>query len=163
MESLALGEDLKLLPHHRITYFIFHYRGCAHTLGNSLEWFSLELEVPQKVTRVQIANRLDDTRQHIVERGHNVRITIGPSIPYESNEPLCLPVIPELVRQPGLQDYPCSGGPHEGKYVKISRDGKLNLCEAKVFTLQPKGMSWSFMAICGCSQQSQTFVSRGRG
>ena len=98
----------------------------------------MELEVPQKVTRVQIANRLDDTRQHIVERGHNVRITIGPSIPYESNEPLCLPVIPELVHQPGLHDYPCTGDLHEGKFVKISRRGHINLCEVKVFTEEGK-------------------------
>ena len=42
------------------------------------------------------------------------------------------------MRQPGLQDYPCTGELNEGKYVKISRFGKLNLCEVKVWTLQPR-------------------------
>ena len=122
---------------HRITYFFFFFhkcRGCAHTEGNSLEWFSLELEIHQKLNRVQIATRTDCCS----ERGQNVRITIGPSKAYDSNEPLCLPVIPELVHQPGLHDYPCTGDLHEGKFVKISRPGKMNLCEVKVFTERGK-------------------------
>ena len=105
--------------------------GCAATQGGGLEWFSLELETPITVTRVQIANRVDCC----IERGRNVLITIGPSQVYDPNEPLCLPEIPELEYQPGLKDYVCTTL-HEGKHVKISRPGWLNLCEVKVFTLR---------------------------
>ena len=109
--------------------------GCAHTIDDgSIEWFSLELEMPKNVTRVQIANRVDCC----LERGQNIRITIGPSSVYDPNEPLCLPEINELVGEPGLQDYVCTGELHEGKFVKISRPGQLNLCEVKVFTHQGK-------------------------
>ena len=114
------------------------FRGCAHTIGNAndTQWFSLELEFPQKVSRVQIANRIDLDEG----RGDNVRITIGHSKVYDSNEPLCLPEISKLSRAPGLQDYVCTGVLHEGNFVKISREGKMamNLCEVKVFTLQGK-------------------------
>ena len=54
---------------------------------------------------------------------------------YDPSEPLCLPEIPKLVRQAGLQDYVCTGDLHSGKYVKISKVDKLVLCEVKVFTL----------------------------
>ena len=131
---------------------------CAYQPGGSIEWFSLELTIPQNLTRVQIAARLDlGQNERNWERERNISITIGPSEAYDSDEPLCRPVIPELSHQPGLQDYNCTGDLHEGKYVKISRDGKLNLCEAKVFTLQPKGMSWSFLAHCSYSHRSQSF------
>ena len=111
-------------------------KGCAHTGGgNSIQWFSLELEVPEKITRVQIANRVDCCS----DRGQNVRITIGSSNVYDPNEPLCLPEISELVNNPGLQDYVCTGELHEGKFVKISRLGILNLCEVKVFAHHHQG------------------------
>ena len=106
---------------------------CGATTGGTTEWFSLELAQSAQVTRVQIANRLDCC----LDRGQNVRISIGPSNVYDPNEPLCLPQIPELSRQPGLQDYACTDL-HEGKFVKISRAGVLNLCEVKVFTT-PQG------------------------
>ena len=106
--------------------------GCAHTNNGAVEWFSLELEVPKKVTRVQIANRVDCCP----ERGHNIRISIGSQRYYDPNEPLCLPEIPELSHQPGLKDYMCTGDLHEGKFIKISGSGWLNLCEVKVFTLK---------------------------
>ena len=107
--------------------------GCAHTsqVAAPIEWFSLELDSPKTVTRVQIANRVDCC----TERGENISITIGPSKVYDPNEPLCLPNINELVQEPGLQDYVCTGELNEGKFVKISRPGTLNLCEVKVFTL----------------------------
>ena len=104
--------------------------GCAHTNDGSLEWFSLELESTKKITRVQIANRADFQ----TDRDKNVRISIGPSKAYDPNEPLCLPQICELNTQPGLKDYKCIGDLHEGKFVKVSRAGGLNLCEIKIFT-----------------------------
>ena len=114
---------------------------CAHTRdGGGREWFSLELESPKKVTRVQIANRVDGC---CWDRGQNIHISIGPSESYDQNEPLCLSPIPELSRQPGLHDYACTGDLHEGKFVKISRPrsrtGILNLCEVKVFITSPQG------------------------
>ena len=117
----------------------FNGDGCAATSDDAapIEWFSLELQVSQKITRVQIANRLD----HDEGRGQNIRITIGPSKVYDSNEPLCLPEIPELTKRPGLQDYFCSGDLHEGKFIKISRPGQLNLCEVKIFTVPGSGKS----------------------
>ena len=109
---------------------------CMHSRdGGGMEWFSLELESPKKVTRVQIANRADGC---CWERGQNIRISIGPSEAYDQNEPLCLSPIPELSRQPGLQDYVCTGDLHEGRFVKISRAGYLNLCEVKVFISLPQ-------------------------
>ena len=113
-------------------------RGCAETdeySGTSIEWFSLELQVSKKITRVQIANRM----RCCLERGKNIRITIGPSNDYDPSEPLCLPEIPQLVNKPGLQDYVCLGD-LQGKFVKISRAGKINLCEVKVFTDEGKYM-----------------------
>ena len=118
----------------RVDILNIHCR-CAHTSGGSgalREWFTLELQEPRRVTRVQIANRLDCC----LDRGRNIRITIGPSKDYDPNEPLCLPEIRELSHQPGLQDYVCTGDLHEGKFVKISRAGEMNLCEVKIFTLQ---------------------------
>ena len=112
--------------------------GCAHT--NDLNsWFSLELDMPKIVTRVQIADRWKccSTGASCCERSQNVRITIGPSQAYDPSEPLCLPEIAQLVQQAGLQDYPCTVL-HEGKFVKISRSGVLNMCEIKVFALQGK-------------------------
>ena len=111
---------------------------CAHTqdVVGRMEWFSLELESPKKVTRVQIANRVDGC---CWERGQNIHISIGPSEAYDPNEPLCLSEIGELSSQPGLQDYECTGDLHEGKFVKISRAaGVLNLCEVKVFISLPQ-------------------------
>ena len=106
------------------------------------EWFSLELPEEQQVTKVQIARRANCC----FVQGQNIRISIGPSKSYDPSEPLCLPEISELVREPGLQDYVCTGNLHSGKYVKITKIGKegttatpqhaLVLCEAKVFTLQ---------------------------
>lgn len=92
----------------------------------------MELSASQRVVRVQIAARIDCC----VERSRNIRISIGPSKEYDPAEPLCLPEIAELNQQPGLQDYNCIGELHEGRYVKIVRDGVLNLCEARVFTLK---------------------------
>ena len=111
--------------------------GCAASIkpSTSIEWLSLELDFPRKITRVQIANRVDCC----FDLGQNVRITIGPSKVYDPNEPLCLPEIPELLREPGFQDYCCTGDLHEGKFVKISRAGCLNLCEVQVFTAQSTG------------------------
>ena len=70
-----------------------------------------------------------------MERSRDIRITIGPSKEYDPNEPLCLPKIDELNQQAGLQDYYCTGELHAGKFVKISREGVMNLCEAIVYTL----------------------------
>ena len=121
---------------------LFNEEGCAHTSGCGLianEWFSLELPVSRKITRIQIANRVDCTSAECKQRANNVRITIGPSKAYDPNEPLCLPEIPALVWEPGLQDYSCTGDLHEGRFVKISRAGCLNLCEVQVFTAQSTG------------------------
>ena len=114
--------------------------GCAQAgfsgTSEETEWFSLEFDVPQIVTRVQIARQLCEP--HCVPLGQNVRITIGDSIGYNPNEPMCLPEIAELQSPkkdgtPGLVDYICTGDQPEGKYLKISRVGGLSICEAKVF------------------------------
>ena len=111
---------------------LYGSNGCAHTLSGigSTEWFSLELDTPRIVTKVQIARRMEDCCWY---QGQGVKITIGPSRVYDPNEPLCLPEIPDLTRTSGLVDYICTGGPKEGKYVKISSADYLVLCEAKVF------------------------------
>ena len=113
---------------------LFWDEGCSYTtesyVDGEIEWWSLELESPQKVTRVQISNRADCC----FYRGQNVHISIGTSQVYDPDEPLCLPPIPELSRKPGLHNYFCTGDLHEGKFVKISRAGIMNICEVKVFT-----------------------------
>ena len=129
--------------------FLPLYRGCAHTeRSEEDEWFSLELQESRRVTKVQIARRMDCCW----EQGQNIRITIGPSQSYDPSEPLCLPEITELRREEGLQDYICTGNLHSGKYVKIN---KLNwdklglvLCEVKVFTLPNVSGKWSNLK-CG--------------
>ena len=108
--------------------------GCSSTGITSDEvnhWFSLQLAVPEKISRVQIVPRLGCCH----DRGKNIRISIGPSQSYDPNEPLCLPEIPQLVMEEGLTDYKCTQLQHKGKFVKISRKGDaLNLCEVKIFT-----------------------------
>ena len=104
---------------------------CSHTNAETDVWYSLELEVPQKISSVQLTPRLDCCE----DRQENIRITIGPSKAYEPNEPLCLPKITKLTMEEGLTTYNCTKPLHEGKYIKISREsGMLNLCEAKVIT-----------------------------
>ena len=94
-------------------------------------FYSLELAVPQKITRVQITPRLG-----MPERARNIRINIGPSKSYDPYEPFCLPEISQLVMEEGLTDYLCIPPLHEGKFVKIFRNRDiLNLCEVKIFTL----------------------------
>ena len=83
---------------------------------------------------VQIARRIHTDSTHASWRlGQNIKITVGNSQSYDTNEPLCLPEIADLERQSGLQDYICTDL-HPGKYVKISRVGWIALCEVKVFT-----------------------------
>ena len=110
-----------------------HCRGCAHTAHSApgqTEWFSLELPGQRKLSKVQIARRMQ------FNQGQNIGITVGPSRAYDPREPLCLPEIAELKRKAGLQDYVCTGNLHSGKYVKISSNtGLVVLCEVKVFTL----------------------------
>ena len=123
---------------------IFQGDSCAHTEGGPLQWVSFELESPKKLSHVQITPRLDHMGSHgdlRRSRAQNVVITIGPSKSYDPNEPLCLPMIPQLVLEAGLTDYKCTGTLHEGKYVKIARgvdgssDGMIEICEVKIFTL----------------------------
>ena len=117
--------------------FSLNCRGCAHTdYEVHRQWFSLELQASQKITRIQIANNIDCSGRQM----SNVSITIGPSKVYDPNEPQCLPVINVLVHGPSLQDYFCTGDLHKGKFIKISREGVMSLCEARVYTL-PEGES----------------------
>ena len=118
------------------------YSGCSSTGGthdgpHKLEWFSLELPTKLKVTKVQIARRMDECGP-CWRQGQDVKITIGPSKAYDpnDNEPTCLPVIRDLTRASGLQDYVCTDNPPAGKFVKLSRKGWLVLCEVKVFGIQ---------------------------
>ena len=106
---------------------------CSHTDDNEVNhWYSLELAVPEKISRVQIAPRMDCCH----DRAKNIHITIGPSQSYDPNEPLCLPEILQLVMEEGLTDYKCTPPQHKGKFVKISKEGStLDLCEVKIFTL----------------------------
>ena len=67
---------------------------CAHTQQGENHWFSLELAVPQKISRVQITPRLD-CLPGCEARAQNIRITNGPSKSYDPNEKLCLPEIPQ--------------------------------------------------------------------
>ena len=94
-------------------------------------WFSLELEVPHIVTKVQLVKRLDCCP----DQGQLVTISIGSSREYDPNDALCLPQIAELQHTSGLVDYPCTSNLETGKFVKISRGGSVDLviCEAKVF------------------------------
>ena len=106
--------------------------GCAATEPNGIQWFSLELETPRYITKVQIARRMNRW-----EQGQGISITIGSSKEYNSNDPLCLPEIPDLAREVGLVNYVCNPS-QEGKFITISKDightgHVMTLCEAKVF------------------------------
>ena len=105
--------------------------GCATTEGSGVQWFSLELNGSQIVTKVQIARRMDYT----ATQGRNVRITIGPSREYDPTEPMCLPEILNLQLTKGLVDYVCTKEV-AGKYVKLSSSTEIHLtiCEVKIFT-----------------------------
>ena len=116
--------------------------GCAATHGNGTQWFSLELENPGFVTKVQIARCMDG----YWEQGQNISISIGPSKEYDPNEPLCLPEIPELTREAGLVDYGCNPG-QEGKFLKISTPNSvMALCEVKVF-VRVQGKNFAYPSI----------------
>ena len=113
------------------------YRGCAHTKrggpwGRDREWFSLELPTAQKVTKVQIARRMDSC---CLGHGYAIKITIGPSKSFDGNEPACTNIL-SLKRESGLQDYVCKDNPPPGKFVKLSHIGWFSLCEVKVFAFQ---------------------------
>ena len=139
---------------------------CARTSANisgPIQWFSLEILNPQDlVYSIHIAPRLNccpeaildiDTpcrlfnpncSERLEEMSKNISVTIGPSLAYNSTEPLCRPVF-DLVLQENLTEYRCTGGDcigglctgelHHGKYVKIAREGFLNLCEVEIFTV----------------------------
>ena len=114
----------------------FEGDNCAHTDHGPNQWFSFDLGVPKKLSRVQIVPRIWDSTD--CDRTQNVKITIGPSESYDPDEPACL-MIPQLVMKAGFTDYNCTGALHEGKYVKISRgldgrDGMMDFCEVKIFT-----------------------------
>ena len=107
--------------------------GCASTEANGIQWFSLELETPRNVTKVQIARRMHDSW----EQGEGISIAIGSLKEYDSSDVLCLPEIPDLTREAGLMDYVCNPG-QVGKFVTISKNSGqsehlLTLCEVKVF------------------------------
>ena len=109
---------------------------CAHTYGDGgRQWFSLQLDGPQTVAKVQIARRTDRDSQGNTQ-GKNITITVGPSREYDQDEPLCLPEIPDLrLYGNGLVDYNCNKEV-TGRYVKISRhhdNGGFAICEVKVF------------------------------
>ena len=118
--------------------------GCATTRGENgeIQWFSVELDAPRIVTKVQIARRMD----HTLTQGRNISITIGSSSEYDSNDPLCLPQIPDLMLHSGMVDYVCTGGPREGKYVKISSTAErhLSICEVKVFVRSDGSCGYNF-------------------
>ena len=117
--------------------------GCAHTNNTANdEWFSVELDAPQYVTKVQITRRRSDSPDCCVNQGKGVRITIGSSGGYDSNEPLCRPEIADL-DYGGLIDYPCTGNLHQGKYVKISKaGGYFVICEVKIFVTTEDSYEW---------------------
>ena len=117
----------------------FEGDNCAHTDHGPNQWFSFDLGVPKKLSRVQIVPRLDGGGGDGGDRERRITITIGPSESYDPNEPACLPMIPQLVMKAGFTDYNCTGALHEGKYVKFSRgldgsDGVMDFCEVKIFT-----------------------------
>ena len=144
---------------------------CARTSANEngTQWFSLEIYVPfgepdpqDLLYSIHITPRLNccpeaildiDTpcrlfnpncSERLEEMSKNISVTIGPSLAYNSTEPLCRPVF-DLVLQENLTEYRCTGGDcigglctgelHHGKYVKIAREGFLNLCEVEIFTV----------------------------
>ena len=110
-------------------------RGCAHTEGGSMpQWFSVELETSQQVTKVSIVGRAGQTgKPGEGDQGKDVTVTIGQSKGYDANEPLCLPVIPHL--EDTWTDYVCTGGPKYGKYVKFSANRNwFTMCEVKIYT-----------------------------
>ena len=114
---------------------MFKGDNCARTNYGPTEWFSFELEVPLKLFSIQITPRLDCCP----ERSQNISVTIGPSVEYDPDEHLCLPVF-DLVLERGLTEYKCTGNLHQGSFVKISRhvngsDGIIDICEVKIFTV----------------------------
>ena len=71
-------------------------------------------------------------------QGKNVKVTVGPSETYDSNDPVCTEIA-QLVQQTGstLVEYACDRGEAAGEYVKFSTDQRfLTICEAKVFVKQ---------------------------
>ena len=133
--------------------------GCAHSnYEDPSHWYSLELDAPRTVTKVQIARRRD-----VADQGKNVKITIGPSKEYDAGEPLCRPEIPVLDGGwgGGMIDYPCTGDLKQGKYVKLSKaGGTFVICEVKIFVLSEETTTtaltpydrtgWTAAASCEC-------------
>ena len=125
--------------------------GCAHTDNKpDPPWFSLELDAPQYVTKVQITRRLQNPSSNNPNccpiQGQGIRITVGPSSGYNSSEPLCRSEIPDL-DYGGLTDYSCAGNLHQGKFVKISKaKGYLVICEVKVFVADTPSMLYNLLS-----------------
>ena len=93
---------------------------CAQDVGQDPKWFSLELEVPHIVTKVQLAKRMESRTE---AQGRCVTISVGSSAQYDPNEALCRPQIAELQHTSGLVDYPCTSNQETGRFVKISKSG----------------------------------------
>ena len=91
-------------------------------------YFSLELNAPQKVMRIQLAFRTDCCTDH----GKNVKVEVGSSPLYNYVFNSVCTTIGQLAGT-GLVDYDCDQY-HEGRYIHLSTDeDKLVICEAKVF------------------------------
>ena len=84
----------------------------------------------KQVFKIQLSRRMGYDTQ-----GKNVKVTVGNSLTYDSNDPVCTEIA-QLVQQTGstLVEYACDKAVAGGEYVKFSTDQRyLTICEAKVF------------------------------
>ena len=98
--------------------------------GSTRAFFSMKLEGPKKILKLQLASRTDGyTQQH-----KNVRVQVGSSPQYNENDPVCTDI--NQLTGTGLMDYDCDQF-HDGQYVILSNDQSyLTICEAKVFVVE---------------------------
>ena len=100
----------------------------------------MELATTQKVSKVQIARRMDSCSK-CNDQGNEIEIRIASSKGWPHEDKKCVDQITAgLTKREGLQDYVCKRDPRtgdlpRGKFVNIVKPngGALVLCEVKVF------------------------------
>jgi hypothetical protein len=106
-------------------------------------WFSLDLGAARKVSKLAVMNQFsegwcqNDNQSNLANccaRGKGVTIYVGDTAgaPDTTNDKVCASAI-DFRCASGLHDIPCTGGVHTGRYVKIWRNDKLSICEARVY------------------------------
>jgi hypothetical protein len=97
-------------------------------------------------------------------RGKGVTIYVGDSAgaPDTTNDKVCASAV-DFRCASGLHDIPCTGGVHTGRYVKIWRNDRLSICEARVYGPVEDGVSPSSLVPLATTAEQSSWISLDLG